>query len=600
MNESGAHHRVVNLEGVRLKSVRIKPEEYQASTLIGELADAWVARSKMLAPTTTANYVASIRLLGKFLNDEKDRFLTMSGDGYAVAARLHHWEKSLIEKYQRSSTRPKKLGIQIRVLVQYWMQDNGMDATVLGDWSDSNVLDQRENTSAPLDEFSNSERISLRDKCRGIVRETERRLQLGESLLARGRDPRIHGWNVVENVLWALTNLPFSEEFRHEVIGPGCKDYARSVARLSGVEPPRGSYSTCVPAVARFLLSPTSEYLLAIRILLHLETGWSPEESRLLRREDVIHEGNVVRVRTTKLRARRIRWESLPTSGGPSPGWKSGDLIVRAANSMRFAHSNAEEGQPFWVAGFAAYRGQAPYDYPGFSIRDAFRTNSTTLKRLIDHHNLPISEPHDMRRIRKTVKSIRAVRLGTLHGSAGDDHSVEVFQGYYAPTTTVNTVAARTVIRAQGKALRRAIEGPTVHTESAADLVGNRNQDVAHIAGEVAGESDIEKELSIAGCSAPYNSPFEEDGKLCHASPSLCLECPNAVVFRDHLPRLAAYENILRGLKNSMNPVVFDATYGKQSRNLHNILNLFDPADVEMARDHPMPLHRELGERGGL
>lgn len=598
MKTPGSHERTVTLEDSRAGTVRINPDDYQASTLIGEFADAWVARSKILAPITTANYAASIRHLGKFLNDNRDRFLTMSGDGHTVAVRLHDWETQIIKEYQTPSTRAKKMAIQIRMLAQYWMKDNKVCGTALEDWAKGNLLDQRYDTSVPLDEFSNAERIALRDTCRQIVRDNERRLRIGETLLANGRDPRSHGWNVIENLIWAIANLPFQEAYRNEVIGPQCRTYVQTVAHLAGIQPSGVNFATCVPAVAGLFLAPPPEYLLAIRVLLLLETGWSPEESRLLLREDVVHEGDTIRVRTTKRRANRVRWQHLPTSKGPNPGWKSGDLMVRAMRSMRFSYINTTEKSPFWIAGLTTYVKQAPADYPGFSIRPVSFQNKVTLNGLIERYDLKISEPHDMRRIRKTVKSIRAVRLGTLNGSAGDDHSVEVFQGYYAPVTTVNTVAARTVIRAQEKALRRALEGPTVVANPAADLLHNEDQAVAQIARAVASESEVEKELTLAGCSAPYSSPFAEDGSLCHAAPSLCLQCPNALVFKDHLPRLITYESILKAIQKSLSPVVFDATYGNQIRNLRAILNMFDQEDLERARANPAKLHRSLGEVG--
>lgn len=598
MKQPGSHQRVVILESSRAATARINPDDYRASTLISEFADAWVARSKLLAPTTTANYAACIRHLGTFLNETQDRFLTMSGDGHAVAVRLHNWEEQLIKEYLPPSTRGKKMAIQIRALAQYWLQDNAIDATVLADWASGNVLDQRRDTSVPLDEFSNAERIALRDTCRQIVRETERRLRLGETLLASGRDPRKHGWKEIENLVWAIANIPFEEAYRDEVIGPQCREYARRIAELANTRPSGVNFSTCLPALAGLFLAPTPEYVLAIRVLLHLETGWSPEESRFLLREDVVHEGDKVRVKTTKRRANRVRWEHLPTSGGLNPGWKSGDLIIRAMNSMKFSHINTTEKSPFWVAGSVTYVRQPPEDYPGFSIRPVPFKAKARLKSLIERQNLQISEPHDMRRLRKTVKSIRAATLGTLHGSAGDDHSVEVFQGYYAPVTTVNTVAAHTVIRAQEKALRRALRGPTVVTKPATELVDCENLAMAQIAGEVANESDVEKELTLAGCSAPYSSPFAKDGSLCHAAPSLCLQCPNALVFKDHLPRLVAYETILKEIQKSLSPVVFDATYGEQNRNLQTILSLFGQEDLNRARTNPAPLHRSLGEMG--
>ena len=51
----------------------------------------------------------------------------------------------------------------------------------------------------------------------------------GNTLLKAGRDPRRHGWNRVENLLWALRNLPYDESFHVHLAGPrrnrhACRD----------------------------------------------------------------------------------------------------------------------------------------------------------------------------------------------------------------------------------------------------------------------------------------------------------------------------------------------------------------------------------------
>ena len=147
---------------------------------------------------------------------------------------------------------------------------------------------------------------------------------------------------------------------------------------------------------------------------------------------------------------------------------------------------------------------------------------------------LSISQPHDMRRLRKTVKSARAALLGTLAGAAGDDHTVEVFRGYYAQTTTVHTIAAQTLLRAQHTVLQRATQGPTFVAATAAEIAETpADPELAELAAGVDAETPTERELTIAACRDSYNAPFMDKGSLCHASPSMCLQCTNAVVFRD-------------------------------------------------------------------
>ena len=203
-----------------------------------------------------------------------------------------------------------------------------------------------------------------------------------------------------------------------------------------------------------------------------------------------------------------------------------------------------------------------------------------------------------MRRLRKTVKSARAALLGTLNGAAGDDHSVEVFRGHYAQTTTVHTIAAQTVLRAQRKVLDRAKLGPTFIDATAADIAaGTKSSDVSALAATVSDESPAESQLTLAACRDPYDAPFNEPGSLCHASPSMCLQCRNAVIFRDHLPRLIVYRGVLADIEKTMPPIQFSETYGQQQVNLDAVLAEFPPDQIESARKQNAVLHRPLGQR---
>ena len=204
----------------------------------------------------------------------------------------------------------------------------------------------------------------------------------------------------------------------------------------------------------------------------------------------------------------------------------------------------------------------------------------------------------DMRRLRKTVKSARAALLGTLAGAAGGDHTVEVFRDHYAQTTTVHTIAAQTVLRAQQKVLQRASQGPTFVAATAAEVAESpTDPELAEIAATVAAETPTEQELTIAACRDPYDAPFMDQGSLCHASPSMCLQCRNAIVFRDHLPRLIAYREALDAIENNTPPRVFSEIYGQQRVNIDAIVAEFPPEQIEAARQADIHLHRPLGQR---
>ncbi|MGB3168871.1 MAG: hypothetical protein WBB62_05305 [Rhodococcus sp. (in: high G+C Gram-positive bacteria)] len=449
-----------------------------------------------------------------------------------------------------------------------------------------------------MDEFSNAERLALEKQCRAIVRATERRLALGQSLLARGRDPRKHGWKHLENVVWAIRRLPYERSYRDRITGQRPDITVPNIDEIVYTATGLHINTRYVSTAGGLLLTPDDQYLTAIRVLLHLQTGWAPEESRMLTRSDVEFVGNEVRVRAKKNRAQRVRWYTLTSDPNSERGWSAGNLLRRATAAMQTAYEMSPDENWFWTTGTGGGRGVGPTAYPFFSIHRCTFAATGSLHSLIENHRLEISQPHDMRRLRKTVKSARAALIGTLSGAAGDDHTVEVFRGHYAQTTTVHTIAAQTVIRTQNKVLHRAANGPTlVETEAATLAVASRDDEMVGIAQSVVDESPAERELSVAACSDPFSAPHSPAGGLCMDAPSMCLRCPNAVVFIDHLPRLVSYHEILLDQHKLMPPQQFHELCGQQLTNLEAILAQFPADKVENARAAHVHIHRPLRER---
>ncbi len=583
-----------------MKSARISPSEYVATRLVAELADAWKESAAILdlTPGTVSRQSGVIRRVGEFFTDRADRFLTLSGDGTEIVRRLHDWESAMVLRFPPPSVHAKKLGMDLRNHVARYLQSRGQVDGALMDWASGWPLDGNSPEGLPLDEFSNNERIQLEQTCRIIVRDTEQRLVRGDSLLKSGQDPRRHGWDRVENLLWALRNLPYDRSFHVHLARPSRTLNGREVDHASGFNRDARLKARPLMTAVGAYLAPEEQYLLAIRVLLHLQTGWAPEESARLLRSDIEFGDSSVRVRATKLRAQRIRWHTLPSAEQPPWGWKAGDLIRRAAYAMQHAHALTPNETLFWVTGLRAARDRHDGEYPQYVIRARYFGHTNSLGKLIERYGLSISEPHDMRRLRKTVKSARAALLGTLNGAAGDDHSVEVFRGHYAQTTTVHTIAAQTVLRAQRKVLDRAQRGPTFIDAEAAEIATYPDDsDVAAVAKVVAEESPSEKQLMLSACRDPYDAPFGKTGSLCHASPSMCLQCRNAVIFRDHLPRLIVYRGVLDDIEKTMPPVPFSEVYGQQRVNIDAVLAEFSSDQIESARQQNTHLHRPLGQR---
>jgi hypothetical protein len=77
----------------------------------------------------------------------------------------------------------------------------------------------------------------------------------------------------------------------------------------------------------------------------------------------------------------------------------------------------------------------------------------------------------------------------------------------------------------------------------------------------------------------------------------MCLQCRNAVIFRDHLPRLLVYSGVLEDIEKIMPPIQFSEIYGQQRVNIDAILAEFPSGQIESARRQNAALHRPLGQR---
>jgi len=581
-------------------TVRIEPNRYVAGRFIAELADAWKTYADIadLSPSSVSRQSVVIRNVGKLLTRKSDRSLTLHSRDADIADRLFEWEFALIEAYPPSSTTSKTMGRTLRIIVSCHLHTHRVTEGHLWKWATSPPLDGKSPRPRPLDEYSNSERLALEKVCRSIVRDTESRLALGRTLLTQGRDPRLHGWGNLDNVVWAVRHLPFDPTYEARILGKKADITVSDIDKLIHDEIGLHTNTRFVATEAGLLLAPCDEYLLAIRTLLHLQTGWSPEESRLLTREDVVFGDKDVRVRATKNRAQRIRWYTLASDAKSAPGWNAGDLLRRAAQSMSTGYALTPTANWFWTSGAETRKLKNTFTYPPFAVHQCTFAGGTTLGGLARRHGLEISAPHDMRRLRKTVKSARAVLIGTLSGGAGDDHSIEVFRGHYAHSTTVHTIAAQTVIRVQNKVLNRATQGPTLIEAAAADVASSTGDTaLASIAVAVTNESPSDRELSITACSDPYSAPHNSEPSLCLDGPSMCLQCPNATVFDDHLPRLVNYHGILCDLRNAVPPRQFHEVYGQQLANLEAILEKFPTDKIDAAHALRVPIQRPLTER---
>lgn len=581
------------------RSAAMDPKAYVASRLIAELTDGWLAYAKaaQLADGTTVGRLSAIRSVGAFLTEPDDRQLSLSGSHKLLLHRLHDWELHVIAQFPPPSMRAKDLGSTLRTIVGYTLAASGREDSVLRRWAESIVLDGSTPVAQPLDEFSNHERLTLRNCFRTIVRDADAVLRYGEQLLLKGRDPREYGWDQLENLVWASIYLKiddYPERWRKSK-KPGLSK-RQAVADVEAATGVTVSARRIADVVAQ-LVFPTRKHLAALRYLIHLSTGWSPEESKNLKRPDVVFADGHVNVSTVKRRARRTMSYRLPVTVSENLGWSAGDLLARAVQSMRRAWELSPNADQFWMVTAHQLSNGLPRGR-GMSLVPATFEGRDKFSSLITTNNLQVSQPYDLRRARKTVKSARAVLLGTLNGAAGDDHTVEVYRNHYLPTSTVHTVAAQTVIRAQQGVLKRSLSGPTLIDSDAAHVADDEHTGtVARVASQVRDESPGDRDLALTGCADPYAPPLAQHRGACMDAPTLCLRCPNAIIFRDHIPRLLTYKSSLLELQKALPPQQFHSAYGQQLSNVDDALSQFPPDLVNEATKHPAPVRTTMSER---
>lgn len=580
-------------EGMQRRTA-VDPNDFIARRLICALADAWLDMSKTLNLSygTRCHYRANIVNLGTWLDRPRDRALTLTSDDATLAERLFEWESSLSGSYTATSVAPGKIGKRIRRLIQWHHAGTGVSSSTLSAWSDSPALAGARRDSNPLDEFSNGERLRLEGSAREVIRQSEKELLHGRDLLRRGCDPRNAGWDCVPNYLWAVHHLRETDELRArllEVWTTPNREVHEFLGENHGTHRHRGKFAA---QVFVRVLYPNPRHLMALRLLILLGTGLTPEETKDLTTDDVQFEQHQVTIRVRKRRSSRTRLVALESDAESGGGWRPGDLLRRADRSMRLARA-ASRSTAFWITPKSIGSGEhrihrEHFEQYGFA-------------QFIAGSSLEISEPHDIRRLRKTVKSVRAAVIGTMAGGAGDDHSIEVFQRHYAQSTTVHVIAAQTINRAQTQVFDRMVHGPTLVVDQASAYTGSSDSELSALALGVARESAVEQQLATTACRSPYESPFVPTGQLCHASPTLCLRCPNAVVFVDHLPRLLFYGTVLDHLKESMAPAAFAEVHGQQLTNLRFVLDKFTPQQIEegekLVAQDTQTLHLPLGQR---
>ncbi|MFD4143082.1 hypothetical protein [Streptomyces sp. NPDC058572] len=575
----------------------LDPASFRCVRLAGELADEWIAYTRAMALRRGGPpYLGGIRSFARFVDrhlptlglDPADARL--SGGPVDWVEVFYAWEGHLRQRHGLQSNQPYTMvSALLTLLAQRAQREPGSLPAPLVKRTEAPPTYPLW-TGEPLDEFSNAERLWLRDAARRDVRELEARLRRGREMLAAGEDPRETTWHRPENLVWATHARLINSQSLFENLPKHRKRWPAEIDQMvpdqvnpTAVRRKRAGRAVLGRTLAG-LLFPAEVDLNAFRVLLLLEMAdTTPEELLDLRVSELEFSDAGVRLVQRKNRASRVRADLHPASEGPEedfiPGagvWDIPGLLKRLIAVTELSREVFPEADP-WLFLAVKPRGK---DGVLEARQAAFDRDGNRFTHWIASHRddpgepVEISLPHETRRLRKTAKTVRAVALGgTVSDLAGDDHHVEVYRGHYAHGTTARVLAGQTINRVQQWVFQRATDGPVMVTAKAeAQLDHPQTCQDLHLEPEQAkAMREGELDMGLSNCRDPYASPFTPDGKLCHVAPAMCLLCRNAVVFTSQLPRLLMLADHIERMRAALPPPHWHALWGRQATALKQL-----------------------------
>jgi hypothetical protein len=149
---------------------------------------------------------------------------------------------------------------------------------------------------------------------------------------------------------------------------------------------------------------------------------------------------------------------------------------------------------------------------------------------------LELSAPVQFRRIRKAVTTAEALENPARYLRTGRRHTPQTFLAHYATSPVLRAEAGRVLVEAITTKFNAAVNGPTVVTRAAEDLIAAGEPapglDAELAKKAVAGELDT----PTAACKDIKASPFAPAGRVCpFSSDGTCYTCGNALIMRHHL-----------------------------------------------------------------
>lgn len=562
------------------KSATVRPRDYGTAALnIRILAGALVdmVDNHGLSQRTAEGYASAVRSLGRFLaSHRKARNLLLGVDNGAFEKCHFAWEQEMTAQNPESSVAARYSGRILGLLRYIDSEFMPLGKSLLERAQSGPNVDRK--PSKPRQEFTNADRLALRDAARDQVRAMEARLADGKRLLTAANQGRLEAPGQIGQLLLNLCSGELKIQDLSQLAEPDSLTWPKSIR----VRPATSFRAIGLLRNLLDLMSPTPDDLVAFEVLLLFETGWAPEELRGVRISEFEDspEGRIYLKH--KPRARKSSHQLIANTGG---SWNTNALINRWLSATEMARRQCSDG----AEDFLFVLGRYNRDERGWIV-DRPPTASYNLRKWIALHGLDVSEPHHIGRIRKTAKLIQALRAGTLAGAAADDHHIEVFKGHYLPTTTIYALTPAILRKATDKLFVRMTEpnsrGPVVVTAPSAMAAADDSLpiEIQKAAETTATEAAPDRVMLPVSCKNILDSPFSGPGTLCPERIRQCFSCSNSIVFEDHLPRVISLSERLEAVRAELPPPQFISDYGQLYANVQSVLDSFPDSVVAAAR----------------
>ncbi|MFD7982150.1 hypothetical protein ACFV4M_02060 [Kitasatospora indigofera] len=571
----------------------IDPSAFTCSRLAGELADEWLelAAAARWSHSAVRQARRAVEVFCAFVDGTEPRAAeaSLAGGPVDLARAARVWSRSLPGLHPVGSRTPAVQSGLVRRLIARRGEHGGRRVadTCLAWASAPNGLHR--GASRELDEFTRSEKAALLAAAWSDLRVVEKRIQEGWLRAERGTDPEVGGFLEVDNLLWAIANNSMTlKEIRRRL--PDRADWPAVLGELVPSQYPPGTQWLALMHCLVNQLFPSLMDLHCFRILLMAATNAAPEEITGLTAEDVEFQPGGVLLSLRKDRAHRIR-RAVFGQADPSgvlvpalgPRLNAADLLRRLQKlTAPLATRAGLEPAPLFLR--ASVRPEAVVNIAAFNGNIKGRDLRSWTRRA----GLTLSEPVDIRRLRKSGKVEKAIAFGGRVSDIADDHSVEVFRGHYAHGTTLHVISGNVITSAQQFWLDKALSnpGPLLLTEQAESSLAAPEATTALglTRSQVEDLRSGALDMGVSSCRDPQDSPYAAPGQLCPVAPLRCLECRNAFILPSNLPQLLLFADHLDRLALRLDPGHFARLWGQSRVNLSSALAERTDAELELAR----------------